>query len=285
MHPRRIALSTTAALAAALLVPGTTASLAATPASLSYTCLPEASFIVPSPTEFEMPVDAVFEADADGQLVHLSMSTGRPVIPDITSDLSVTMSSSMAASVDGAAVTLAGRRDVTIKPDTPTDLPVLKATVTNPNATLAFTPGPMTVTFTVALFTVTIRCTPASTPVVQVAVDGREDGPTTSPTPKPTKPVLTARLTKKTQRVGKAPAKVHVTIAGTSTGMTPAGQVRTKVGKKMVARRKVTSAISFRVALPKKLKPGRHKVVVTFVPADASAYTRATAKARIRVRR
>lgn len=371
MHPRRIALSTTAALAAALLVPGTTASSAATPASLSYTCLPVASAIVPSPTEFEMPVEAVFEARADGEVVQLSMSTGRPVIPDITSDLSVTMSSSMAASVDGAAVTLSGRRDVTIKPDTPTDLPVLKASVTTPNATLAFTPGPMRVQFTYLLWTVAINCTPTSTPVTTVSVDGRTApppptptpqptptptptvaptvaptpqpttgptpaptpgptagptpttvpsptaGPTAAPTPEPTseptpeptpgptsqptaeptaepttapqprrvKAGLAVRLTKKNQRVGKAPARVRVRLTGTVSGAAPAGRVSVKVGRTVLTRRKVNGKVTFRVALPRRLKPGRHTVVVTFAPTKGSAYARTTAKVKIRVRR
>lgn len=332
MHPRRIALTTTAALAAALLVPGTTASLAATPASLSYTCLPVASAIVTDPTEFEMPVEAVLEATAEGEQVNLSMSTGRPVIPGITSDLTVTMTSAMDASVDGAAVRLAGSRTVTIRPDTPTDLPVLQASLPTPEATLTFTPGPLTVQFTYLLWTVVINCEAASTPTVTVPVDGRTaptptpvptptpeptpeptpaptptsgpaptatpsptTAPTASPTPAPTaapspapapvKAGLTVRLTKKKQRVGKAPAKVRVRLKGTVSGVAPAGKVVVKVGRKVVGRRTVTGKLTFALALPRKLKPGRHTVVVTYVPTQGSAYARTTAKVTLRVRR
>ncbi|MBE7325129.1 hypothetical protein IEQ44_10715 [Nocardioides sp. Y6] len=344
MHPRRIALTTTAALAAALLVPGTTASLAATPASLSYTCVPVASAIVTDPTEFEMPVEAVLEATAEGEQVNLSMSTGRPVIPGITSDLTVTMTSAMDASVDGAAVRLAGSRTVTIRPDTPTDLPVLQASLPTPEATLTFTPGPLTVQFTYLLWTVVINCEAASTPTVTVPVDGRTaptptptpvptptptptpeptpeptpaptsgpaptatpsptaaptptptDAPTSDPTPAPTaapspapapvKAGLTVRLTKKKQRVGKAPAKVRVRLKGTVSGVAPAGKVVVKVGRKVVGRRTVTGKLTFALALPRKLKPGRHTVVVTYVPTQGSAYARTTAKVTLRVRR
>lgn len=93
------------------------------------------------------------------------------------------------------------------------------------------------------------------------------------------------RLTKKVQRVGKAPAKVRVRLKGKVSGVAPAGRVTVKVGRKVLTRRKVNGKATFRVALPRKLKPGRHTVVVTFAPTKGSAYARTTARVKIRVRR
>lgn len=281
LNVHRVTILAAGALAASVLVaaPAT----AATSASLDYTCLPEKSALVPAPTSFEMPVTAELTATADGDAVNLTMTTGRPVIPDVTDPLTVTMRSSMATTVDGVAVPLAGSRDVTITPGAPTDLPVLTGRVASSRATVALTPGALRVEFTVAVWTVAITCTPASTPVIRIPVDGRTATP---PAPAPAvKPVLKAKLTKKVQRVGKAPAKVVVTLArGKGATAQPTGTVKVTVGKRVLTTRTVRKGVSFRTALPRKLRPGRHKVTVTFTPAGGG-HLRSTASTTVRVRR
>ncbi|GGD16681.1 hypothetical protein [Nocardioides daphniae] len=286
-HPRRTlrpaGLLAAGALLGALLSP--TAATAATTAALDYTCLPEKSAVVTAPTAFEMPVSAEVTAQADGAAVNLAMTTGRPAIPGITSPITVTMRSSMAADVDGAAATLSGERQVTINPGTPTDLPALTGRVTTPSSTVALTPGALRVEFTYLVFTVVINCTPTSTPVVQVPVEGR-NAPPSDPAPAPAvKPALKAGLTKKVQLVGKTPAKVVVTLAKGASTSQPRGTVKVTVGKRVVTTRKVTKGLSFRAALPRTLRPGRHKVTVTFTPAAGSKHLRATASVTLRVRR
>lgn len=289
MPVRPAALTATAALVAALtaplVAPGGPAA-AATSAAWQYSCLAERSSVVPDPQPFTMPVDATIEARPSGASVALSLSTGRPVIPGIESQLDVRMTSTLATTVDGVATQLRGSRDVSIRPGQPTDLPVLTGSVTSSAAELTLLPGSLRMEFTYLLWTVGIGCIPTTAPAVRVPVEGRAVTPAPEPDPA-VKPVLTAGLTTKVQRVGRTPAKVKVRLArpaGTSAAV--AGRVVVKVGAKKLATRTVTDAVSFRVALPKKLKPGRHKVTVTYTPAvGTTAYARATASAKVRVRR
>lgn len=151
-----------------------------------------------------------------------------------------------------------------------------------PSPTAAPTPSPTAEpTAPTAPPTTTPTSTPTNTPTPTAGpttepTTAPTTTPSTAPTADPTPPLLhlprvSARLSKKTQRVGRKPATVLVTLKPSRAGAAPAGKVKVTVGKRKVrtvtvsaksARRIGTKGRTLRIKLPKNLKPGRHTVKV-----------------------
>lgn len=237
----------------------------------------------------ELPVNADVEATrTSAERVDLTVSTGKLDFDLGSQTPNVALASRMDLVVDGTPTHVSGSSTVTLDPDNPPDFPVATGTATSTGATLTLVPGDLTIDIRVAGFPVTLACTAKGTaPTVTVPVDdpAATPEPTTAPSPR-VKPGLTAKLTKKVQRVGRKPARVVVRVQRPK-GATarPAGTVRVKVGKRVLTTRKVTGATRFRVTLPRKLTPGRHRVTVKFTPAKGSGYLPRTTKVRVRVKR
>lgn len=281
MHLRRAALATTAALATALLSPAAAGASTTTSAAfdVTYSCVDS---IYKSTTE--VPARATVTATrTSADAVALAVSTGKLDFPVDQEFKDVRLNSTMTTTVDGVATAVSGSSTVTLRPGASADYPVARGTARTTATSLRFTPGALKVGIGFGLINVTLDCTVKGTaPTVTVPV---VDPSAPAPAPAPVKPALKAGVTKKTQRVGKAPAKVVVSLARPSgVAVAPVGTVTVKVGTKNLSSRPVSDATSFRVALPKKLKPGSHRVTVTFAPASGTtAYARATATTQVRV--
>ena len=290
MHLRRAALATTAVTLGLLAPVSSQAAPAATPLNASYTCQVK-SFLLPDAEPFAMEVAATVDAVRTGPRVDLAVSMGRPVLAVDDTLENVQLASSLKASVNGAATTLAGSGTVTLGPGRPVDLPLLTGALTTPATSLTVVPGALTVTVTVGPFEVPINCTPVTAPSVTVPVvdPSAPPAPAPAPAPAPTEksaPSLKVSLTKKTQKLKKAPATVKIAL-GRATGSSadPAGTITVKVGNRKIATRTVAGSRTLKIALPRTLKPGRHVVRVSFSPRSGTPYKQASRTVRIRVTR
>lgn len=308
MSLRRATLVASTALVTALLAPlgGTTAQAATTSLQAAYTCQ-LTFFLLPDADPFPMGVEAEVKAVRDGSTVNLEMSMGQPVLPLEEPLDDVHLATSLQFTADGRPHTLTGGGTVSLRPATPVELPVLKAAVTSDDTQLTLVPGALTVTVKAGVFDVPINCTldepvsvtvPVSDPYASSPTPPAPSAPPeTSPTPDPTpettpkpavkrSPVLKVSLTKKSQRVRKAPAKVKVTLERAArSSAQPRGKVVVKVGKRIVTRVSVKGSKKFRVSLPRKLKVGRHTVKVVFTPKKGTAYKKSTRSVKVRVKR
>lgn len=306
MNVRRAVLLSSTALVGALLVPAAgiatataTAQATSTPLQASYTC--KISFwLLPGAEPFPMDLDADVSALRTGPAVQVTMTMGKPVL-DLDDPLeNVGLSTDLRATVDGRSTTLVGSGTVSFLPATPVDLPALETTVTTPATSLPLTLGALTLTVDYANFEVPINCTLDSPVSVTVpVVDPNAPAPTPTPTPTPTQdpapapapvakraPVLKVSLTKKTQKFRKAPAKVKVSLKRAKQNrVAPRGTVVVKAGKRTVAKVQVKGPKSFKVSLPRNLKPGRHKVKVTFTPKKGTSHKKVSRSVKLRVKR
>lgn len=96
----------------------------------------------------------------------------------------------------------------------------------------------------------------------------------------PRKTRVMARLTKKTQKIGRAPASLRIKISGSATG-----RVDIADGRKFLKRLSVKAGKAVTFKLPRRLKVGAHRIKVSFVPADKSKFTASSRTVRLRVRR
>lgn len=118
---------------------------------------------------------------------------------------------------------------------------------------------------------------PSPTPPAQVPTT------TTAPALK-TSTTVAASLSAKIQRVGAKPAKVKVLVK--ATGSNPAGIIKVVRGSKALRTLTGRANKTYRVALPKTLPVGLHRLKVTFIPADSTLYSGSTSKVlRLRVAR
>lgn len=101
-----------------------------------------------------------------------------------------------------------------------------------------------------------------------------------APAPVPGKTRVTAKLSKKSQTFGKAAAKLTIRVAGD-----PAGTVQIADGRKVLKRLPVKAGKSLVFKLPRKLKPGTHRLKVTFTPADKTSFAGSSQTVKLRVRR
>lgn len=101
-----------------------------------------------------------------------------------------------------------------------------------------------------------------------------------APAPIPTKTKVTVKLSKKSQTVGKSPAIIRIRVSGD-----PAGQVTVADNGKAVKRLPVKPGKELRFVLPRNLKPGGHRISVTFVPKDKTAYSASSQTVKLRVAR
>lgn len=104
----------------------------------------------------------------------------------------------------------------------------------------------------------------------------------TTPTTPPTTPELktatkvAASLTSKTQRLGGTPAQVKVVVK--ATGSNPVGKIMVLRGSKSLRSITARANKTYRLAMPKSLVPGLHRIKVKFTPADSSRYLGSTSK-------
>lgn len=242
--------------------------------SAAYTCT---SSLAPTDT-FALPLDVTVGARRSAGTTTLTVPGGSPVLSEKETYSDVRITTTLDAVVDGAPVQLAADRVVTIRPNEPVPLPDLVGTTTRPTgATLTFVPGTFVLVVRISVISATQTCLlDGAAPVATVPVlDPAAPSPTT-PTDEAVTPILyvpqmSAKLTRKTQRVGSRPATVVVTLRPSRAGAAPAGQVKVSVGKRKVrtvtvseksARRAGAKGRTLRIALPKNLKPGRHTVKV-----------------------
>lgn len=244
---------------------------------------------VPLIGAFDLPVEFALTAAPDGSATRITASGGRPTLPLDSAVTLTNVSSTLRATVDGAAVTLKSSvPSLTATPNVPLDLPALTGTANPTGSTLAFTPGAFSMQLTYSGFPVTITCSLNGT-APTVTLGSTVPRPPAPQPPAVGKPTLTASLTKKVQKVGGKPATVKVRLARTSSAHAqPAGTVTVKVGKRKLTKRSVTAGTSFSVKVPKNLKKGRHTVTVSFSPTAAAraAGVRATStRVVLRVKR
>lgn len=122
-------------------------------------------------------------------------------------------------------------------------------------------------------------------PLFSSAVASSNTGTVTSPkppapAPAPAKTRVVLKLSKKAQVVGKAPASLRINVTGN-----PAGRLEIADGRKVLKRVTVRAGKGASYKLPRKLKPGTHRLKVSFVPSDTVRFSPSTATIRLRVRR
>lgn len=100
------------------------------------------------------------------------------------------------------------------------------------------------------------------------------------PVPAPQKTRVTAKLSKKSQTIGRAPSSLRINVSGGAVG-----RVDIADGRKLLKRLPVKAGKTVTFKLPRRLKAGTHRIKVAFVPADARRFTASSQTVKLRVRR
>ncbi|WP_170867092.1 Ig-like domain repeat protein [Nocardioides lianchengensis] len=122
-------------------------------------------------------------------------------------------------------------------------------------------------------------------PVFSPRVASSNTGTVTSPqppapAPAPERTRVALKLTKKVQIVGKTRVTLRINVTGA-----PAGRVEIADGRKVLKRLPLKAGKGASFKLPKTLKPGSHRLKVTFSPTDKSRFAPSNATVVLRVRR
>lgn len=117
-------------------------------------------------------------------------------------------------------------------------------------------------------------------PEFSARVRSSNTGTATSPAPAKVRTKMVASLTRKKQRVGKAPSKVTFRV---KSGKRTSGKVVVRVAGKKWKTVKVTTGKRKTVKLPKHLKPGKHKVKLKFTPKNPKRFIGSSKTVKVRV--